>query len=163
MLLAAVSWREVDADDEIPELLQVYDRVYHAMLSAAPPDNTVQELREQLNEADRRAGAAERQMQSYVSECQSRKDWIRKAKEQWGVDNSVSFDLVWKEALQLRDQVAELVEASNRVLDLIENGTWCYEYDGSGDSGGYLGNSVLPESDEVLNLQTLVAKHKEKK
>lgn len=74
----------------------------------SPPDNTVQELRGQLNEADRRAGAAERQMQSYVSECQSSKDWIRKAKEEWGVDNSVSFDVVWKEALQLRGQVENL-------------------------------------------------------
>ena len=37
MLIAAVSWREVDADDEITdEWLSMADRIYRAMLAAAP-------------------------------------------------------------------------------------------------------------------------------
>lgn len=109
LLMATYGLNFVTGQDR-KDLLAWGRDIWNAALEhkAAPPDNTVQELRGQLNEADRRAGAAERQMQSYVSECQSSKDWIRKAKEEWGVDNSVSFDVVWKEALQLRGQVENL-------------------------------------------------------
>jgi hypothetical protein len=36
MLLAAIGWRETDSNDELPLEVQVFERVYRTMLSAAP-------------------------------------------------------------------------------------------------------------------------------
>lgn len=61
-----------------------------------------------LNEADRRAGAAERMSASYQDSACARDRWLRKAKEEWGVDNNVSFDVVWDQALKARDELAAI-------------------------------------------------------
>lgn len=52
------------------------------------------------DEADRRAGAAERRLESELEASNARRSWLDKAKDQWGVDRNVSFDVVWAEALQ---------------------------------------------------------------
>lgn len=58
--------------------------------------------RKELREADRRAGEAERRL-AYAKDTEYRRDsWLREAKEQWGVHESVSFDRVWEEALALK-------------------------------------------------------------
>jgi hypothetical protein len=59
-------------------------------------------LQAQLDEADRRAGAAERECEGYRAEC-TRLHAVRDAmKRQWGVGANVSFDAVWLEALALK-------------------------------------------------------------
>jgi hypothetical protein len=53
----------------------------------------------ELDEADRRAGAAERQNE-YLQDSQSRRtQWLDKAKNDAGYHRNVSFDDVWREAL----------------------------------------------------------------
>lgn len=61
--------------------------------------NQVREQKETIDEADRRAGAAERKMESLRDSANARKSWLSRAKKEAGYDDSVSFDKVWKEAL----------------------------------------------------------------
>jgi hypothetical protein len=56
----------------------------------------------ELAEADRRAGAAERELAS-CKEDVARLERVRdQMKDQWGVSRNVSFDVVWAEALALK-------------------------------------------------------------
>lgn len=58
----------------------------------------------ELAEADRRAGAAERKLAN-CRENMARFIRVRdQMKDQWGVDRNVSFDVVWDEALKLKQQ-----------------------------------------------------------
>lgn len=63
---------------------------------------TAEQLRAERDEADRRAGAAERQLASEVDARIRRNDWLHKAKQAWGAETTVSFDQVWAEALALK-------------------------------------------------------------
>jgi hypothetical protein len=72
-----------------------------------PPDPTIQLLQEKvlqlqsdLDEADRRAGAAERANAKLIDEASARKSWLSKAKREAGYDEAVSFDVVWQETLK---------------------------------------------------------------
>jgi hypothetical protein len=62
-------------------------------------------LRKELAEADRRAGAAERHAELLEKDTAARGAWLTKAKAEWGVDDRVSFDVVWKKALAAREQL----------------------------------------------------------
>lgn len=68
-------------------------------------------LKSERDEADRRAGAAERKLRGYAEDSFAREAWTDKAKEQWGVHRNVSFDDVWEEALKFRDRLVELKAA----------------------------------------------------
>lgn len=57
------------------------------------------QLREALAEADRRAGAAEREKEQYRESNIARSDWLWRAKREAGYDSNVSFDIVWAETL----------------------------------------------------------------
>jgi len=57
------------------------------------------------DEADRRAGAADRNRASVQQELSGLKDMRRRMKRDWGVDDSVSFDVVWAEAMSMRAEV----------------------------------------------------------
>ncbi|MCW7556448.1 hypothetical protein NX722_28615 [Endozoicomonas gorgoniicola] len=61
----------------------------------------VSKLKSDLDEADRRAGAAEREKVRLKESAQARRDWLRRAKEEAGYHDSVSFDTVWDETLKL--------------------------------------------------------------
>lgn len=64
-------------------------------------------LQEQLDDADRRAGAAERELETCRSDL-ARINRVRdKMKDEWGVDRNVSFDVVWAEALKLKRQATQ--------------------------------------------------------
>lgn len=70
-----------------------------------PPDlarkavETIQALASERDEADRRAGASERQ-KAHLEEGERRANsWLMQAKEDAGYDNNVSFDQVWEETL----------------------------------------------------------------
>lgn len=79
-------------------------------------------LRAERDEADRRAGAAERMQEHDREAAYARDSWLRKAKEQWGVGNNVSFDVVWSEALSDKKDAARyrwlrIIGAERGVLD----------------------------------------------
>ena len=60
---------------------------------------TIKALAAERDEADRRAGASERQKQSLEDRERRANNWLMKAKEQAGFDSSVSFERVWDETL----------------------------------------------------------------
>jgi len=74
--------------------------------ATAPAPAPVQEptIQKQLDDADRRAGASERELETCRSDL-ARINHVRdKMKDEWGVDRNVSFDVVWDEALTLKRQ-----------------------------------------------------------
>lgn len=62
----------------------------------------ITELKIDLDEADRRAGEAERMLAQAQDSKIKRDLWLSKAKADWGVSDNVSFDTVWEEALKLK-------------------------------------------------------------
>jgi hypothetical protein len=66
------------------------------MLEAA---QHIEELTAERDNADRRAGAAERRMEDYQDTSIRRDQWLRKAKEDAGYHYNTSFDVVWADAL----------------------------------------------------------------
>lgn len=62
-------------------------------------ETAVYQLIAERNEADRRAGAAERNAAYYIDAYQKRRDWSDDAKEAAGYHRNVSFDEVWAAAL----------------------------------------------------------------
>lgn len=68
----------------------------------------VESLRAERDEADRRAGAAERSAAAFHEDHQRFEQVRRRMKEQWGVDDRVSFDVVWQQALDAKQALAEL-------------------------------------------------------
>ena len=68
-------------------------------------------MKAERDDADRRAGAAERTLEVYREESRSRNLWLSKAKEAAGYDDGISFDRVWAEALAaLKEKRAALAE-----------------------------------------------------
>lgn len=65
-------------------------------------------LRAERDEADRRAGAAERSAAAFHEDNQRFEQVRRRMKEQWGVHDNVSFDVVWQQALDTKQTLAEL-------------------------------------------------------
>ncbi|GAB3763656.1 hypothetical protein GCM10028796_17550 [Ramlibacter monticola] len=56
-------------------------------------------MRAERDEADRRAGAAERELDSLREAAAARTRWLDKAKDAAGYDRNVSFDVVWADTL----------------------------------------------------------------
>lgn len=71
----------------------------------------IEQLRAERDEADKRAGAAERNAEQLADERRAREAWLTKAKAAWGVDDRVSFDVVWAQALEARAQLKAIREA----------------------------------------------------
>lgn len=65
----------------------------------------VNQLKNDLDEADRRAGAAERENARLKESAIRRSEWLRKAKAEAGYDDTVSFGEVWAEALSALRQI----------------------------------------------------------
>ncbi|EQB13271.1 hypothetical protein [Sphingobium lactosutens] len=63
--------------------------------------DTIESLRAERDDADRRAGAAEREMESLKASIAARKAWLAKAKRDAGFSDNTSFDRVWEQALPL--------------------------------------------------------------
>jgi len=57
-------------------------------------------LRAELDDADRRAGAAERICAGLRDEAGKRQSWIQNAKDEAGYPRTTSFDVVWAETLE---------------------------------------------------------------
>jgi hypothetical protein len=77
-------------------------------------------LAAERDEADRRAGAAERRLAHAEESAVARSQWLSKAKREWGVDDRVSFDDVWRQALALK-QVSKLVDIAAEIESLRKN------------------------------------------
>ena len=76
----------------------------------------VQELEAERDEADRRAGRAERHMAGLNDDVRRFEAARRRMKVQWGVHDNVSFDDVWQQALDAKASQAQRVPLSNEQL-----------------------------------------------
>jgi len=77
-------------------------------------EQQVAQLTAALADADRRAGAAERAMAGAYESLSNRSEWLAQAKRAWGVDANVSFDVVWQEALAMREAYQALTAEAER-------------------------------------------------
>ena len=71
------------------------------------------ELQQQLatvekerDEADRRAGAAERYLEQLRQDDVATRRWLKRMKQEWGVHENTTFDHVWAECLALKSAAA---------------------------------------------------------
>lgn len=67
----------------------------------------IEALVRERDEADRRAGAAERHASGLADDLQRMYRVRDEMKDQWGVSRQVSFDVVWAEALALKAAMQE--------------------------------------------------------
>lgn len=74
-------------------------------------------LRAERDEADRRAGAAERLLADRDDSIMRREQWLRRAKEERGYGQNTSFDRVWSETCALADRAKE--------TDRLPGRDWC--------------------------------------
>ena len=95
---------------------------------AIESDRKIEELQAQvakmaseLAEADRRAGAAERMLASAKEGIYRLETCRREYKRDWGVEDRVSFDDVWEEALALKRKFEDAVgcTVSERIRTAI--------------------------------------------
>ena len=108
-------------------------------------------VRRERDEADCRAGAAERGYKSYLDAAVARDSWLRKAKSQWGVDNIVSFDVVWAEALAQKEQIEKLTAERDAALDNLHN-IVCHCLDGRLDISAM--DNVTEMRDQITTLKS---------
>lgn len=84
-------------------------------------------LQEQVDDADRRAGAAERLLAFANDSIQKRRQWLDRAKDTLGYHRNVSFDRVWADTLdriesgdRARERFSERVhELRSGILDVL--------------------------------------------
>ena len=114
------------SDSDTPETDAVFEPLLTDEITEGEIElcNLARRLERERDEADRRAGAAERNMEELKDSKFRRERWLDKAKNDWGVNHRVSFDMVWEEALaarrerdELRARVAELEGALTRLRD----------------------------------------------
>lgn len=84
----------------------------------------VQELEAERDEADRRAGRAERHMAGLNDDVRLFEAARRRMKAQWGVHDNVSFDVVWQQALDAKAFQAQSVPLALYQRDTIKANAW---------------------------------------
>ena len=65
----------------------------------------LERVTKERDDADRRAGAATREMEDLIDSQHRRTRWLDTAKEQWGVHRNISFDVVWDESLKNKSEL----------------------------------------------------------
>lgn len=90
-------WQKGGWDDEADRKTTEYVR---ADLHAA--------VVEERDEADRRAGAAERELGWLKDESRSRGQWLSEAKKKAGYEDHISFDRVFEDLLAAKEKLTEL-------------------------------------------------------
>tara|TARA_B100000749_G_scaffold280829_1_gene279097 strand:+ start:109 stop:711 length:603 start_codon:yes stop_codon:yes gene_type:complete len=86
------------SDGSIPE--EEISVFIAARIISSALDGKDETIQSQIDEADRRAGAAERKYNSFMEERSRYQNLLRQRKLDAGYDNSVSFDKIWDDALK---------------------------------------------------------------
>ncbi|MCP1550650.1 MULTISPECIES: hypothetical protein [Methylorubrum] len=86
-------WHETQVEDLL-DLLRIEREAKDSALA------DLQRVEAERDEADRRAGAAEREAESDREGTRKRNSWLHQAKLQAGYSTGVSFDKVWAETLE---------------------------------------------------------------
>lgn len=96
------------------------DLVDAADVTMAKAADHIEALTTERDDADRRAGAAERHLAWANEENSKRSRWLRKAKEERGYGDEVSFDRVWEEACKGADSAKALQAENERLREALE-------------------------------------------
>lgn len=114
--------------EQQPEALRLARWLEHRSMSGVQPNDLaastelrrlharVQELEAERDEADRRAGRAERHMAGLNDDVRRFEAARRRMKAQWGAHDNVSFDVVWQQALDAKASQAQRVPLSDAVI-----------------------------------------------
>ena len=87
----------------------------------------VQELEAERDEADRRAGRAERHMADLNDDVRRFEATRRHMKAQWGVHDNTSFDVVWQQVLDAKASQAQRVPLTDEAIRTLygeSDGHW---------------------------------------
>ena len=76
-----------------------YNELQEQWIRRTLGEDVLAQMKEELAAADARAGKAERELESERFASRARAEWLVRAKREAGFNPSVSFDVVWKEAL----------------------------------------------------------------
>lgn len=101
---------DIDLAQRISELRDEARGAFHQHTRNVELLRRAERAEKERDEADRRAGAAERELEFEKDSSSRRASWLRTAKQQWGVHENVSFDVVWEEALKIRAQRDAAIE-----------------------------------------------------
>lgn len=78
-------------------------------------------MRKELDEADRRAGAAERKAEYLKASLAIQKGWLLTAKREAGYPSNMSFDVVWERTLEAARKYKSMIDSTERE---VSNGKW---------------------------------------
>lgn len=78
---------------------KTYDKLQEEWIRRTLGDEVLAQIKQDLDEADLRAGKAERMLANERESAQARASWLIQAKADAGYNPNVSFDEVWTEAL----------------------------------------------------------------
>lgn len=117
----------MDGNDDIVARLQVVEKDFRlakwirdlaasTIEARAERDATIERLTKERDEADRRAGAAERRNEDLQDSYSKRQSWLWKAKESEGFSQNGSFDDLWAKVRRERDEARAEVERKDAAL-----------------------------------------------
>lgn len=102
------------------DLVSLEEHIAKVMHDPSAPH--VQAIRLERDEADRRAGAAERELANERKSAETSASWVSKAKAQWGVNDNTSFDVVWEQAMAMKSNqktVTSLATAAQEMTAAV--------------------------------------------
>ncbi len=107
--------------------------------------DTAAQAQADRDEADRRAGAAERRYENERDTTMKRGWWLREAKERAGYHDDISFDTVWAETLAKAESLSAEVERLRAALDAAAEVVHA--------DSGYSSYQTTIDSEEASNLR----------
>jgi len=94
-------------------------RCRDSLVTAASAQARMAELETERDDADRRAGAAERLLEGKTDSIIKRERWLRDAKEARGYHQNISFDRVWADTCAAADRAQAAEDRADRLADGI--------------------------------------------
>ena len=147
--IAELSWNLAGCDTIASGWCKPYDYdksiTRPALDAVSRMSEKLERVTKERDDADRRAGAANREVEDLQDSQHRRTRWLDTAKEQWGVHHNISFDVVWDEALKNK---SELERASAERDSLLREVVEAFEF---GDASHL--HALLHVKNAVSNLK----------
>ncbi len=95
-------------------------RCRDSLVTAASAQARIAALEAERDDADRRAGAAERLLEGKTDRIIKRERWLRDAKEARGYHQNISFDRVWADTCAAADRAQAAEARADRLATLVK-------------------------------------------
>ncbi|ALJ08273.1 hypothetical protein JL11_07900 [Brevundimonas sp. DS20] len=113
------------ATDDVVRLVSA-----HPSPPPASAEARIAELERERDDADRRAGAAERQLEDKTDSIVKRRQWLSRAKAERGYHDNTSFDRVWADTCAAADRAQAAEARADRLAKFGRHINWelsfCY-------------------------------------